>query len=167
MSDVMRHCVDPMSLDTFPVCDTVDIEVGDLLVLFDSDNMVDISKYGATANYKVYPFSAVSPGATATTQAVLASDHFVGVAMMASAAGQVVPIAVAQDGLFNYPLEAATTVYPKAVIMSYSAGSATGPTDQVVDIGTTNPIGRAERADGSSETEVYMRIATKYRPLHA
>lgn len=164
MSNNMRHRWGNLRPIAAPVVASCVIEVGDLMVLFDTANMLDGTTFGNTATYKVYPFSKVQTAAQADEEA-LCSDHFIGVSMQASADGEDDDIRVATNGAFEFPLDSATTIYLGDVIEVYSA-AANAMEDQKVTKGSTDPLGRAVKAEASA-TNVTFWIATKYRPVYA
>lgn len=164
MANVMRHRMEAMREEMCPVTATAAIDVGDLLVLFDADNMLNGTTYGNTANYKVVPFSAIQTAGVAADEAI-ASDHFIGVAMDASATDETDDILVATDGVFEFILDSATTINIADQLEVYSTGAG-AVADQTVTKGTTDPLGRATLA-GTSLTSVRVRIATAYRPVFA
>lgn len=164
MSNNMRHRMGETNPIKCPVAASCEIEIGDLLVLFDAANMLDGTTYGDTADYHVYPFSAVQTASQADEEA-LCSDHFIGVAMQASASGEDNDIRVATDGVFEYALDSATTLYIGDVIEVYSSAANTMG-DQTVTKGSTDPLGRVVEY-GTSLSNAKFRIATRYRPEYA
>ena len=164
MANVMRHRKEAMNPVRCPVTATAAIDVGDLLVLFDANAMLDGTIYGNTANYKVVPFSSIQTAGQSADEAI-GSDHFIGVAMQASAVDEVNDIRVATDGIFEYILDSATTIFVMDVIEVYSS-AAGAVADQTVTKGTSDALGRAVEA-GTSLATVNVRIATKYRPEFA
>jgi len=174
MANVMRHRREDTRSILAPVTGTAVVEIGDLMVLADLTTILNATTtYGGTlptaADYKVYPFSYVGSG-NQTKDEIAASDHFIGVAMQASASGETDPIRVATDGVFEFALDAATTIYPMDVMEVYSTAHL-AVADQTVTKGTTDPLGRAVSSQGaalgSSVSYVDVRIATKYRPEYA
>jgi len=173
MANVMRWKRGETNPILCPVAGTAVVEIGDLLVLADSTKMLNsTTAFGGgtpSANYKVYPFSYVASSSQANDE-IVASDHFIGVAMQASASGSTDPIRVATDGVFEFPLDAATTTYAMSTIEVYSTAHL-AVADQTVKVGTTDPLGRAYSSAngvlGSSVSYVDVRIATKYRPEYA
>jgi len=162
MSNNMRHRWGETNPIMCPVVASAVIEIGDMLVLFDANNMLDGTTYSDTATYKVYPFDCVQSGGQ-TQSEVECSDHFIGVAEQASPSGDSYDIRVATDGVFEYPLNSATTIYIGDMIEVYSTAN-NAMKEQQVTKGTTDPLGRAVEA-GSSVSYVKLHIATKYRPV--
>jgi len=95
----------------------------------------------------------LSSGKAAQMATTTDAATFLGVALQASAAGEANPIVVAQDGVYEYPLDTATTVAVEDNVQWNAA--------QKVKKSDTHAIGRVQRA-GTSLTSVLIRIKTAY-----
>lgn len=126
-----------------PVDSTTVIEVGDLCY-WDTDdvkNAAAISDQGTEAQNKAY-FSA----------------RFIGVSLDSHASGDTNDVRIARVGQFEYSLDTATgQAYAEFTEIEVGADT-TDCDDQIVEIGSTSPIGRLVKRAASGDTKVTIEI---------
>jgi len=176
MAGVNRHIREDTEDILAPVKGNVEIEVGDFLLLNDTNGSVGFTSALLLADNTVYPFSYAKGTTTASYLDEVISTQFIGIAMGASILGVTQNITVATAGVFRYPLAGETSAVTEgskvsAVSAAYNVPLVgTGVSKQAVinqagrtgtDRGSTAYLGYCTKTE-SGASFVDFRISTAY-----